>query len=69
VRRIAWTEQAKALRILHALHRFAESGSVDLTALQGDMNDSGAQRELLCVELPSKFRRDPIDVNCPVHGF
>jgi mRNA-degrading endonuclease RelE of RelBE toxin-antitoxin system len=47
VRRIAWTEQAKAdvrrldrataLRILHALHRFAESGSGDLKTLQGDV--------------------------------
>jgi putative component of toxin-antitoxin plasmid stabilization module len=45
VKRIAWTEQAKAdiraldkataLRILHALHRFAASGAGDVKALQG----------------------------------
>jgi mRNA interferase RelE/StbE len=49
VKRIAWTEQAKAdvrsldrataMRILHALHRFAESGAGDVTALQGDMEE------------------------------
>jgi hypothetical protein len=43
VKRIAWTEQAKfdvrnldkptAMRILSALHRFAESGTGDLKAL------------------------------------
>jgi len=45
VKRIAWTEQARAdvrgldkaaaMRILHALHRFAESGAGDIKALQG----------------------------------
>jgi len=43
--RIEWTEQAKAdirgldkptaMRVLHALHRFAESGEGDLKALRG----------------------------------
>jgi mRNA-degrading endonuclease RelE of RelBE toxin-antitoxin system len=46
LKRIVWTDQAKsdvraldkptALRILHALHRFAESGSGDVKTLQGD---------------------------------
>ena len=45
--RITWTEQARgdirsldkamAMRILHALHRFAESGAGDIKALQGDV--------------------------------
>jgi len=49
VKRIVWTEQAKAdvraldkptaLRILHALHRFAESGGGDIKALQGDREE------------------------------
>jgi mRNA-degrading endonuclease RelE of RelBE toxin-antitoxin system len=44
VKRIAWTEQAKAdiraldkataLRILHALHRFTASGTGDIKVLQ-----------------------------------
>jgi len=44
LKRIAWTEQARtdvrdldkatAMRILHALHRFAESGTGDIKALQ-----------------------------------
>jgi len=49
VKRIAWTEQAKAdvrgldkptaMRILSALHRFAESGTGDVKALQGDAEE------------------------------
>jgi mRNA-degrading endonuclease RelE of RelBE toxin-antitoxin system len=49
VRRIAWTEQARAdvrgldkltaMRILSALHRFAESGTGDIKALQGDAEE------------------------------
>jgi len=49
VKRIAWTEQAKAdvrafdkltaMRILSALHRFAESGTGDVKALQGDVEE------------------------------
>jgi mRNA-degrading endonuclease RelE of RelBE toxin-antitoxin system len=49
VKRIAWTEQAKAdirgldkftaMRILHALHRFAESGAGDIKTLQGDVEE------------------------------
>jgi len=49
VKRIAWTEQARAdvrsldkgtaQRILHALHRFAESGAGDIKALQGDIEE------------------------------
>ncbi len=49
MKRIAWTEQARAdprsvdkgtaLRILHALHRFAESGAGDIKALQGDVEE------------------------------
>lgn len=49
MKRIAWTEQARAdvrsldkgtaLRILHALHRFAESGVGDVKALQGDVEE------------------------------
>ncbi len=45
MKQIIWTDQAKAdvriiekataLRILHALHRFVESGIGDLKALQG----------------------------------
>ena len=45
MKRIAWTGQARAgtrsldkrtaMRILHALHRFAESGAGDIRALQG----------------------------------
>lgn len=47
--RIVWSEQAKAdvrgldkptaMRVLHALHRFNESGAGDLKALQGDMEE------------------------------
>jgi mRNA-degrading endonuclease RelE of RelBE toxin-antitoxin system len=49
VKRNAWTEQAKvdvrnldkptAMRILSALHRFSESGTGDLKALQGDAEE------------------------------
>jgi mRNA interferase RelE/StbE len=49
VKRIAWTEQAKAdvrgldkataMRILHALHRFVESGTGDVKALQGGLEE------------------------------
>lgn len=49
MKRIAWTEQAKAdlrsldkpaaMRILSALHRFAKSGTGDLKALQGDAEE------------------------------
>jgi mRNA interferase RelE/StbE len=49
VKRIAWTEQANAdvrsldkataMRVLHALHRFAESGKGDVKALQGEMEE------------------------------
>ena len=49
MKRIVWTEQARsdvraldkatALRILHALHRFAESGSGDVKTLQGNMEE------------------------------
>jgi len=49
VKRIAWTEQAQAdvrdldkptaMRILYALHRFAESGTGDIKALQGDVEE------------------------------
>jgi mRNA-degrading endonuclease RelE of RelBE toxin-antitoxin system len=49
VRRIAWTEQARAdirgldkvtaMRILSALHRFAESGTGDVKALQADAEE------------------------------
>ena len=45
MKRIAWTDQARAdirrldkrtaMRILHALHRFAESGVGHIRALQG----------------------------------
>ena len=45
MKRIVWTDPAKAdvrrldkptaMRILHALHRFAESGEGDVKALQG----------------------------------
>jgi mRNA-degrading endonuclease RelE of RelBE toxin-antitoxin system len=47
--RIVWTEQARtdiravdkvtAMRILHALHRFAVSGTGDVKALQGDTEE------------------------------
>ena len=47
--RITWTEQARAdvrsldkltaMRILSALHRFAESGTGDVKALQGDAEE------------------------------
>jgi mRNA-degrading endonuclease RelE of RelBE toxin-antitoxin system len=47
--RIEWTEQAEAdirkldkltaLRVLHALHRFAESGDGDIKALQGNVDE------------------------------
>ena len=49
MKRIIWTDQAKAdvrkldrptaMRVLHALHRFAESGTGDLKALQGDAEE------------------------------
>ena len=49
MKRIAWTDQAKAdvrgldkataMRILSALHRFAESGTGDIKALQGDAEE------------------------------
>lgn len=49
MKRIAWTEQAKAdvraldkataMRILSALHRFSESGAGDLRALQGNVEE------------------------------
>ena len=49
MKRIAWTEQAKAdvrgldkhtaMGILSALHRFAESGTGDVKALQGDAEE------------------------------
>ena len=49
MRRIEWTGQAKAdvrkldgptaMRVLHALHRFAESGTGDLKSLQGDAEE------------------------------
>lgn len=49
MKRIAWAEQAKAdvrgldkhtaMRILSALHRFAESGTGDVKALQGDAEE------------------------------
>lgn len=49
MRRIAWTEQARAdirgldkvtaMRILSALHRFAESGTGDVKALQADAEE------------------------------
>lgn len=49
MKRIAWTEQAKAdvrgldkhtaMRILSALHRFAESGTGDIKALEGDAEE------------------------------
>jgi len=49
VKRIAWTEPAKAdvraldkptaMRILSALHRFAESGAGDVKSLQGEREE------------------------------
>ena len=49
MKQIAWTEQAKAdirgldrataMRMLHALHRFAESGTGDIKALQGGVEE------------------------------
>jgi mRNA-degrading endonuclease RelE of RelBE toxin-antitoxin system len=49
VKRIEWTDQAKAdvrkldkptaMRVLHALHRFTESGAGDLKTLQGDVEE------------------------------
>ena len=49
MKRIAWTEQARtdvrdldratAMHILHALHRFAESGTGDIKALQGGVEE------------------------------
>ena len=49
MKRIAWTEQAKAdvrtldrqtaMRILSALHRFVDSGTGDVKALQGDVEE------------------------------
>jgi len=49
VKRIAWTEQARAdvrgldkptaMRILSALHRFVESGVGDIKALQGGVEE------------------------------
>ena len=49
MKQIVWTDQAKsdvraldkatALRILHALHRFAESGAGDVKTLRGDTEE------------------------------
>ncbi len=49
MKRIEWTGQAKAdvrnldkptaIRVLHALHRFIESGAGDLKALQGNAEE------------------------------
>jgi mRNA-degrading endonuclease RelE of RelBE toxin-antitoxin system len=49
VKRIVWTEHARtdvrsldkptAMRILSALHRFAESGTGDVKVLQGDRDE------------------------------
>ena len=49
MKRIEWTDQAKAdvrkldkptaMRVLHGLHRFVESGAGDLKALQGDVEE------------------------------
>jgi mRNA interferase RelE/StbE len=49
VKSIEWTDLAKAdvrkldkptaMRVLHALHRFSESGSGDLKALQGEVEE------------------------------
>ena len=49
MKQIIWTDPAKAdvraldkptaMRILHALHRFVESGVGDLKALQGDIEE------------------------------
>lgn len=49
MKKIAWTDQAKAdvraidkpiaMRILYALHRFAESGEGNVKALQGDAEE------------------------------
>ena len=49
MKRIVWTEQARAdvraldkpsaMRILHALHRFADAGAGDIKALQGDVEE------------------------------
>ena len=49
MKRIAWTQQARtdiravdkatAMRILHALHRFAASGTGDVKALKGDLDE------------------------------
>ena len=49
MKRIVWTAQASAdvrgvdkataMRIFHTLHRFAESGTGDVKALQGDMEE------------------------------
>lgn len=49
MKQIVWTDPAKAdvraldkpaaMRILHALHRFVESGVGDLKALQGDIEE------------------------------
>ncbi len=49
MKRITWTESAKtdvraldkpnAMRVLHALHRFAETGTGDVKKLQGDVDE------------------------------
>ena len=49
MKRIVWTAQARAevrgvdkataMRILHTLHRFAESGTGDVKGLQGDTEE------------------------------
>ncbi len=49
MKRIVWTNQAQAdvralakpaaMRVLHPLHRFAQSGAGDLKALQGDAEE------------------------------
>jgi mRNA-degrading endonuclease RelE of RelBE toxin-antitoxin system len=49
LKQIVWTDQARAdiraldrqtaMRVLHGLHRFVESGSGDLKALQGEFEE------------------------------
>ena len=49
MKRIEWTDQARAdvrkldkptaIRLLHALHRFTESGAGDIKTLQGDAEE------------------------------
>lgn len=57
MKHILWTEAAQAdvraldkptaMRILYALHRFAESGAGDVKALQGEWEELLAQQHLL----------------------